>query len=205
MGDLKRTPIFLLGNCYKKIGCFGVASIGLGSFLQVLSVLMNWFLSERTASLRQPPQNRGRTWESATLRDPGTKNTNGKKGASSVKKFSKHQPQTPTDADHLEPAKLCETAKDAVARSPRGTATTQQIFTVAPGVDTLTLLNQACENLASLTVLIANFAGKLEGSNRKVLLSIQHLAAVTELLVNQARENLDPRSAAPDAQPPTRH
>ncbi|WP_415768094.1 DUF6124 family protein [Pseudomonas sp. LB3P38] len=122
-----------------------------------------------------------------------------------MKKFSKHQPQTPTDADHPDPAKLCETANGAVTRNPRRTATTQQIFTVASGVDTLTLLNQACENLASLNVLIANFAGKQEGSNRKVLLSIQQLVAVTELLVNQARENLDPRSDAPDAQPPTRH
>jgi len=83
-----------------------LASIGLGSFLQVLSVLMNWFLSESTASLRQPPQNRGRTWESATLRDPGTKTPMAQQGASSVKKFSKHQPQTPTDADHSGPAGL---------------------------------------------------------------------------------------------------
>lgn len=122
-----------------------------------------------------------------------------------MKKFSKHQPQTPTDAEHPDPAKRCETAKSAVTQSPGRTAMTQQIFTVAPGVDTLTLLNQACENLASLNVLIASFAGKLEGSNRKVLLSIQQLAAVTELLVNQARENLDPRSDAPDAQSSTRH
>ncbi|KJZ65378.1 DUF6124 family protein [Pseudomonas fluorescens] len=122
-----------------------------------------------------------------------------------MKKLNKHQPQTLTCADHPDPAKPCETAKGAVTRSPGRTATSQQIFTVAPGVDTLTLLNQACENLASLNVLIANFAGKLEGSNRKVLLSIQQLAAVTELLVNQARENLDPRSDAPDAQPATRH
>jgi hypothetical protein len=177
-----------------------LASIGLGSFLQVLSVFMNWFLSESTASLRQPPQNRGRTWESA-----GTKTPMAQKGASSVKKISKHQPQTLAEADQLDPAKRCEAAKGAVTPSPRRTATTQQIFTVAPGVDTLTLLNQACENLASLTVLIASFAGELEGSNRKVLLSIQHLAAVTELLVNQARENLDRRSDAPDAQPPTLH
>ncbi|MHC8352026.1 DUF6124 family protein [Pseudomonas sp. RT4P38] len=122
-----------------------------------------------------------------------------------MKKFSKNQPQTLTDADHLGPAKLCETSKDAVIRNPRRTATTKQIFTVAPGVDTLALLNQACETLASLNVLIANFTGKLEGSNRNVLLSIQQLASVAELLVNQARENLDPRSDAPDAQPPTRH
>lgn len=122
-----------------------------------------------------------------------------------MKKFSKKQPQTLTDADHLDPAKLCETSKYAVTRSPKRTATTKQIFTVAPGVDTLTLLNQACETLASLNDLIANFTGKLEGSNRNVLLSIQQLASVAELLVNQARENLDPKSDAPDAQPPTRH
>jgi hypothetical protein len=127
------------------------------------------------------------------------------KGASSVKKISKHPSQTPNDADQLDPAKPCETVKGAVTQSPRRTPTTRQVFTVAPGVDTLTLLNQACENLASLNVLIASFAGKLEGSNRQLLLSIQQLAAVTELLVNQARENLDPRSGAPDAQPPTLH
>jgi len=123
-----------------------------------------------------------------------------------VKKFSKpQQPQTPTDADHPAPAKVCETVKVAVTQRPRRVSSPQQIFAIAPGVDTLTLLKQACETLASLNALLENFAAKLEGPNRGEVFSIQQLAMVAELLVTQVRDNLGSRDDASAGEPVTRH
>ncbi len=123
-----------------------------------------------------------------------------------MKKFSKpQQPQNPTDADHPVPAKACETAKVAVIPRPRRLASPQPIFAIAPGVDTLTLLKQACETLASLNALLENFAAKLEGPNRGEVFSIQQLAMVAELLVTQVRDNLGARDDASAGQPVTRH
>ncbi|WP_223511447.1 DUF6124 family protein [Pseudomonas sp. GL-B-19] len=123
-----------------------------------------------------------------------------------MKKLSKpQQPQTPTDADHPAPAKVCETAKVAVTQRPRRVSSPQQIFAIAPGVDTLTLLKQACETLASLNALLENFAAKLEGPNRGEVFSIQQLAMVAELLVTQVRDNLASRDDASAGQPVTRH
>lgn len=73
------------------------------------------------------------------------------------------------------------------------------------GVDTPTLLSRACETLASLNVLITDLACKLEGSNRNVALSIQQLAVIAELLVNQALDNVDPPEGEPVIQPPVQH
>ena len=123
-----------------------------------------------------------------------------------MKKFSKpQQPQNPTDADHPAPAKVCETAKVAVTPRPRRVSSPQPIFAIAPGVDTLTLLKQACETLASLNALLENFAAKLEGPNRGEVFSIQQLAMVAELLVTQVRDNLGSRDDASAGQPVTRH
>jgi hypothetical protein len=66
-------------------------------------------------------------------------------------------------------------------------------------------LHKASETLASLNAVLVNFAVKLDGSNRVMLGAIQQLAGIAELLVAQARDNLDPRNDAPDAPAPTRH
>ncbi|MNG30098.1 hypothetical protein D3C84_1156400 [compost metagenome] len=59
--------------------------------------------------------------------------------------------------------------------------------------------------LATLNVLIANFASKLDGPNLNVLLSIQQLATVAEMSLNQVRDNLYPRDDVPASQTPTWH
>jgi hypothetical protein len=125
-----------------------------------------------------------------------------------MKKFGKNDAQRPTDASHLKLVRLGETTGRDTSirvRKPRRSVPISQILTVAPGVDTITLLHQASETLASLNAVIMNFAGKLDGSNRVLLGAIQQLAGIAELLVNQARNNLDPRNDAPDPQTPTRH
>jgi hypothetical protein len=199
----------ILHSGYKnRVYRWGPDFIGLGNFLQVLSDFMNWFLSERAVSLRQPPQ--------PSRSDVGVRNTegsrdeitNGQKGASSMKKFGKNDPQRPTDATHLKLVPAGDTTEHDTrirVRKPRRSVPINQILSVAPGVDTLTLLHQASETLASLNAVLVNFAVKLDGSNRVMLGAIQQLAGIAELLVAQARDNLDPRNDAPDAPAPTRH
>ncbi|AWM91422.1 hypothetical protein DJ564_11605 [Pseudomonas sp. 31-12] len=125
-----------------------------------------------------------------------------------MKKFGKNDPQRPTDASHLKLVRLGETTGHGTSirvRKPRRSVPINQILSVAPGVDTITLLHQACETLASLNAVIMSFADKLDGSNRAMLGAIQQLTGIAELMVNQVRGNLDPRNDAPDPQTPTRH
>ena len=122
-----------------------------------------------------------------------------------MKKFSKPQPKTATDADHPAPAEVCTVAKAVVAPRPKRIPSTRQIFAIVPGVDTLTLLRQASETLASLNALLENFAAKLEGPNRGEVFSIQQLAMVAELLVTQARDNIASGGDALTGERVTRH
>lgn len=125
-----------------------------------------------------------------------------------MKKFDKNDAQRPTDVSHLKLVRLGETSgRDTTVRvrKPRRSVPINQILTIAPGVDTLTLLHQASETLASLNAVLANFAHKLDGSNRAMLGAIQQLAGIAQLLVNQARDNLDPGNDTPDDHSPTRH
>jgi hypothetical protein len=211
MGDLKRSPIFFHGSGYKNTECRAhgrIGFIGLGNFLQVLSECVNWILSERAVSLRQPPHTSRSDVGVRNTEGSRDENTNGQKGASSMKKFDKNDAQRPTDASHLKLVRLGEASgrdTNIRVRKPRRSVPINQIFTIAPGVDTLTLLHQASETLASLNAVIANFAHKLDGSNRAMLGAIQQLAGIAQLLVNQARDNLDPGNDTPDDHSPTRH
>ncbi|MCS3841201.1 hypothetical protein HNR03_005833 [Pseudomonas sp. JAI111] len=125
-----------------------------------------------------------------------------------MKKFGKNDAQRPNDVSHLKLVRLGETSgrdTNIRVRKPRRSVPINQILTIAPGVDTLTLLHQASETLASLNAVLANFAHKLDGSNRAMLGAIQQLAGIAQLLVNQARDNLDPGNDTPDDHLPTRH
>jgi pyruvate-formate lyase-activating enzyme len=66
------------------------------------------------------------------------------------------------------------------------------LFMVNPQSDTESLLANACESLASATVMLGNFAGTLEGSNRNALLGIAQVVMLGELAVNQALDNVVP-------------
>ncbi|MBV7496926.1 DUF6124 family protein [Pseudomonas sp. NPDC086112] len=81
----------------------------------------------------------------------------------------------------------------------------RNIFSVRPDVDTLTLLSHASETLASLNVMTLDFANKLDGPQRNVALALQQLTMLTELLVNRARDNLDPNASVPAGKPPVVH
>lgn len=68
---------------------------------------------------------------------------------------------------------------------------TTHIFTIAPNIDTETLLIHTSETLASLNAMTTDLAFELEGSRRHVALAMQQLVVLSELLVNRALEHFD--------------
>lgn len=122
-----------------------------------------------------------------------------------MKKITPNPPETSTDTDPLDLSETTERAVSARLRNPSHTDPISHVFTITPGVDSTTLLSHACETLASLNVLITDLACKLESSKRNVALSIQQLAVIAELLVNQALDNVDPPEGASVVQPPVQH
>ncbi|WP_159813887.1 DUF6124 family protein [Pseudomonas sp. 18058] len=66
------------------------------------------------------------------------------------------------------------------------------LFMVNPQSDTESLLANACESLASATVMLGDFAGMLEGPNRNTLLGIAQVVMLGELAVNKALDNVVP-------------
>jgi hypothetical protein len=77
---------------------------------------------------------------------------------------------------------------------PNPTYTPSNLFLVAPGVNTETLLAHACESLASASVMASDFATFVDGPQRRMLLGIQQVIMLADLAVNRALDNLDPQS-----------
>ncbi|MGZ7455637.1 DUF6124 family protein [Pseudomonas sp. Ma2-10] len=89
---------------------------------------------------------------------------------------------------------------DPAAPSDPNTATIDQtqrtpskIFFIAPETDNRTLLEYACESLASANVMASDFARYLQGSQCNTMLGIQQSIMLGELAVNRVLDNLDPR------------
>jgi hypothetical protein len=78
---------------------------------------------------------------------------------------------------------------DADPDAPRQAS---QIFLIAPDIDNHTLLEYACESLASANVMASDFARYLEGSQSNTLLGIQQSIMLGELAVNRVLDNLNP-------------
>jgi len=92
--------------------------------------------------------------------------------------------------DRPQPAKTTRHTTSIRLRNPRQLAPVSQIFTVRPDIDTPTLLVHASETLASLNVMTTDLAAQLEGPHRDVALAIRQLTQLTEMLINQALDNL---------------
>jgi hypothetical protein len=71
--------------------------------------------------------------------------------------------QNPPDSDPVTPFE----STDSDTRQP------SNIFLIAPEIDNQTLLEYACESLASANVMASDFARYLEGSQCNTLLGIQ--------------------------------
>ncbi|MDR7282151.1 hypothetical protein J2X84_000966 [Pseudomonas corrugata] len=66
------------------------------------------------------------------------------------------------------------------------------IYFVGPDTDDETLLVSACETMASASVMLSDFAGQVEGSQRNKVLGIQQVVMLGELAVNRMLDRLDP-------------
>jgi hypothetical protein len=66
------------------------------------------------------------------------------------------------------------------------------MYMIAPNMDTESLLAQACESLASASVMTSDFATNLTGPQRNTVLAIQQIIMLAELAVNRALDNVDP-------------
>ena len=66
------------------------------------------------------------------------------------------------------------------------------IYFVGSNTDHETLLVNACETLASASVMLSDFVGQLNGTQRHTLLGIQNSVMLGELAVNQMLDNVDP-------------
>ena len=68
------------------------------------------------------------------------------------------------------------------------------MYMIAPNMDTESLLVQACESLASASVMTSDFATNLIGPQRNTVLAIQQIIMLAELAVNRALDNVDPQT-----------
>jgi hypothetical protein len=66
------------------------------------------------------------------------------------------------------------------------------MYMIVPEKDTESLLANACESLASASVMASDFAARLEWPDRQVAMAIQQLVMLAELAVNRALDNVDP-------------
>ena len=73
------------------------------------------------------------------------------------------------------------------------THTPSKMYAIVADMDTESLLANACESLASASIMASDFATFLEGPQRSMLLGIQQVVMLADLAVNQALDNLDPR------------
>ncbi|MSU93388.1 hypothetical protein EB795_05465 [Pseudomonas mandelii] len=122
-------------------------------------------------------------------------------------KHTPNPPESETDSDSVSPyastdsKKLHEAADRALdhylnpaalkeAKTPRKPST---MFMVAPDMDTESLLANACESMASASVMLSDFADLLDGPHRNKLLGIQQVVMLGELAVNRALDNVDPQ------------
>jgi hypothetical protein len=78
---------------------------------------------------------------------------------------------------------------DQYREKPRRPST---MFMIAPDMDSESLLAQACESLASASVMASDFVANLIGPQRHTVLAIQQVIMLAELAVNRALDNVDP-------------
>lgn len=90
---------------------------------------------------------------------------------------------TSESSPHLKPSIL--------KKSPPHTPS--KMYAIVADMDTESLLANACESLASASIMASDFATFLDGPQRSMLLGIQQVVMLADLAVNQALDNLDPR------------
>ncbi|PWK44043.1 DUF6124 family protein [Pseudomonas sp. B21-040] len=105
-------------------------------------------------------------------------------------------PETSRDEDLLRDRDAIKRALDYYldppahyTEKPRRPST---MFMIAPNNDTESLLVNACESLASASVMASDFATDLIGPQRHKAMAIQQIIMLAELAVNRAVDNVVP-------------
>ncbi|PZW63337.1 hypothetical protein F475_01971 [Pseudomonas sp. URMO17WK12:I6] len=102
--------------------------------------------------------------------------------------------------ESLDSKKLHEAADRALdhyLKPPIPKATKRKLSTiyhVGAKVDNETLLVNACESLASASMMLSEFVGLMDMPHRNVMLGIQSVVMLGELAVNRVLDNLDPQN-----------
>ncbi|SIS08863.1 hypothetical protein SAMN05428955_1589 [Pseudomonas sp. 7SR1] len=100
--------------------------------------------------------------------------------------------------DALEEKKLEDAATRALdyyltPPSPSPAPDKNQLFIVAPHIDTETLLANASEDLQSISTIAADLADDVDDSRRSIALAISRMADGVQLLVERALDDLETR------------
>ncbi|MBK5512613.1 DUF6124 family protein [Pseudomonas sp. TH15] len=77
---------------------------------------------------------------------------------------------------------------DTIMAAPYQAST---MFLVNPETDTESLLVNACESLASASIMLGDVAGLVDGPIRKTLLGIAQVVMLGELAVNRALDRVE--------------
>lgn len=107
--------------------------------------------------------------------------------------------------DALEEKKLEDAATRALDYylkphpSPSPTPDKNQLFIVAPHIDTETLLANASEDLQSISTIAADLADDVDDSRRSIALAISRMADGVQLLVERALDDLETRETVQNA------
>jgi hypothetical protein len=116
-------------------------------------------------------------------------------------KITPNPPETDTDdvspyetPDSKKLNKAADRALDYYLKPviPKDTARKPTIYFVGPDTNDETLLVSACETMASASVMLSEFAGQVEGTQRNTVLGIAQVVMLGELAVNRMLDRLDP-------------
>jgi hypothetical protein len=99
---------------------------------------------------------------------------------------------TPNPPESTTPPASHRDLKAAILKNSKP-HTPSKMYAIVADMDTESLLANACESLASASIMASDFATFLDGPQRSMLLGIQQVVMLADLAVNQALDNLDPR------------
>lgn len=105
-----------------------------------------------------------------------------------MKKDTPNPVESPTISDRSDTVVLTDTASRRSSRL----VPVNQIFSVRPDVDLLTLLAHASQNLASLNAIAQDFIHRPDEAQRARAIAMHQLAGLAELLVDSALSKLVP-------------
>lgn len=114
-----------------------------------------------------------------------------------MKKDTPNPVESPTITDRSDTA----VRTDNTSRRSSRLVPVNQIFSVRPDVDLLTLLAHASQNLASLNAIAQDFIHRPDEAQRARAVVMHQLAGLAEMLVDSALSKLAPQHLSAESMP----